>query len=91
MLQFYLGCFYADGRIVKQSDSEAASLLRKVADQGNVQAQCHLGVFYEKGRGVKQSDSEAVSLYRKAADQVDADERPRDSCAVLLGAFNVNT
>ena len=46
--------------------------LRKVAEQGDAQAQFRLGVCYAKGDGVAEDLREAVKWFRKAAEQGDA-------------------
>ena len=43
--------------------------LRRIAEQGDADAQDELGARYSNGRGVGQNDGEAVSWYRQAADQ----------------------
>jgi TPR repeat protein len=45
---------------------------RKLADQGNAEAQYNLGLMYEQGRGVQQDDVKAVKWFQKAAYQGDA-------------------
>jgi TPR repeat protein len=47
----------------------AMGLWRRLADQGDADAQFNLGVLYEKGQGVRQDYAAAASWYRKAADQ----------------------
>ncbi len=47
--------------------------LRRLADQGDAQAQFELGFRYAHGYGVSRDDQEAVKWYRLAADQGDAD------------------
>ena len=44
--------------------------LRKVAEQGDAEAQYNLGIMYANGRGVTQDDKEAVTWFRKGAEQV---------------------
>ncbi len=43
--------------------------LRRLADQGDADAQHALGVMYDKGQGVPQDYQEAAKWYRLAADQ----------------------
>ena len=50
----------------------ALSILRPLAEQGDVVAQGSLGFMYDNGRGVPQDYAEAVKWYRKAAEQGDA-------------------
>jgi hypothetical protein len=65
-----LGCMYALGQGVPQSDALAAEWYRKAADQGDAYAQCELGCMYKQGEdGLPQSDALAVEWWRKAADQ----------------------
>ncbi len=47
--------------------------LRRLADQGDAQAQFELGVRYAHGYGVSRDDQEAAKWYRLAAEQGDAD------------------
>ena len=44
-------------------DAEAASWLRRAADQGRPEAQTILGVMYVKGRGVAQNDAKAAKWF----------------------------
>jgi TPR repeat protein len=53
--------------------TEAATLMRKVADQGNATAQGMLGYMYREGKGVPQDFVASVNWYRKAASQGDAE------------------
>jgi TPR repeat protein len=50
----------------------AMRLFRRLADQGNADAQANLGFMYQNGQGVQQDDKQAVVWYRKAADQGNA-------------------
>ena len=45
---------------------------RRLAEQGDADAQYNLGVMYANGEGVPQDDAEAVRWYRLAADQGNA-------------------
>ena len=47
--------------------------LRRLADQGDAQAQFELGFRYAHGYGVSRDDQEAAKWYRQAADQGDGD------------------
>ncbi len=42
---------------------------RKLAEQGDAEAQYNLGVLYDLGHGVPQDDTQAALWYRKAAEQ----------------------
>ena len=53
-------------------DNIVTKELRRLADQGDAQAQCELGFRYAHGYGVSRDDQEAVRWYRQAADQGDA-------------------
>ena len=59
------------GLLVGQSEQEFVQELRKVAEQGdaNAQALFMLGYAYAKGRGVPQDFAEAVKWFRLAAEQ----------------------
>jgi TPR repeat protein len=52
---------------------EVAEKNRKLADQGNPQAQEYMGWAYLNGRGVVKDPVEAVKWYRKAAEQDNTD------------------
>ncbi len=54
-------------------DNIVTKELRRLADQGDAQAQCELGFRYAHGYGVSRDDQEAAKLYRQAAEQEDAD------------------
>ena len=45
--------------------------IKKLAEQGDPDAQRNLGLKYEKGNGLPQDDIQAVEWYRKAAEQGD--------------------
>jgi hypothetical protein len=55
----------------KGNNTQAISLLRPLAEQGNEEAQYHLGVMYQKGQGLQQDYTQAALWYRKAAEQGD--------------------
>lgn len=52
--------------------TQAARLIRPLAEEGNAKAQFRMGVMYGMGQGVPQDDQEAVKWVRKAAEQGDA-------------------
>ena len=64
-----LGLCYYKGEGVTQDFKEAATYLRKAAEQGHGPAQFNLGVCYAKGEGVEKSDHEAQAWFKKAAAQ----------------------
>jgi TPR repeat protein len=47
--------------------------IRRLAEEGDSEAQFDLGYVYEEGDGVPQDDAEAARWYRKAAEQGNAD------------------
>ena len=54
----------------KNGDYETAlSLLRPLADHGDINSQAWLAYMYYEGQGVPQDYGEAVNLFRKAAEQ----------------------
>jgi uncharacterized protein len=59
------------GLIVTQINNEVskAAQQRKLAEQGNSDAQHNLGNMYRKGQGVPQDYAKAVEWYGKAAEQ----------------------
>ena len=75
MAQYNLGCHYAKGEGVPQSDTKAVKWWRFAAEQGDASAQYSLGVCYLKGEGVPQSDTEAEKWFRLAAEQGHAGAR----------------
>lgn len=62
-LQFGLEAFE------NQRYSEAHSLLRPLAEQGNPEAQCVIGNVYQLGLGVEPDLAAAAEWYRKSAEQ----------------------
>ena len=50
-------------------DPDPITEIRRLAEQGDVDAQFNLGVMYATGEGVPENDAEAVRWYRLAADQ----------------------
>ena len=67
--QHNIGCLYAQGNGVPQSDETAVSWFRKAADQGEMHAMYDLARMFVLGRGVPQSDEEAAKWYCEAATQ----------------------
>ena len=53
----------------KSDSGQDIKQLRKVAEQGDADAQYDLGLCYYSGDGVEQDKSEAVKWSRKAAEQ----------------------
>ena len=51
--------------------------LKKLADEGNVQAQYHLGILYIKGQEVQKNVFEAIPWLRRAAEQGHLDAQYR--------------
>ncbi len=72
-------------RAVKQSDKETAKYYRKVADQGNADAQYALGIMYMEGRGVEQSYETAAKYFHKSALQGRADAQYQIALMYLNG------
>ena len=54
--------------LAQTADSEFDKY-KKLAENGNAEAQYKLGNCYESGKGVAEDDGEAVKWYRKSADQ----------------------
>jgi TPR repeat protein len=52
-----------------QDYTEAFSLLKPLAEQGNAEAQCVIASMYHLGLGVKMSIKEAIQWYIKSADR----------------------
>ena len=47
--------------------SDAAAILKPLADAGNPRAQLHLGMLYYNGHGVAENEKQAVELLRRSA------------------------
>ncbi|MCH8040063.1 MAG: sel1 repeat family protein [Nitrospinae bacterium] len=61
--------------------------LRRLADQGDAQAQFELGFRHAHGYGVSRDDQEAAKWYRQAADQGDGDaQHALGSCTMRAKA-----
>ena len=54
---------------VTQTAGSEFDRYKKLAENGNAEAQCELGNCYETGKGIAEDDAEALKWYRKAADQ----------------------
>ena len=54
-----------------QTDSDVEDI-RRMAEQGDVDAQTTLGILYDYGNSVPENDAEAVKWYRLAAEQGNA-------------------
>jgi len=63
--------------IMGQETSENIASLKKLAEQGNRDAQFGLAYMYYNGQGVPQDYSEAAKWFRKAADQGNVDAQFR--------------
>ena len=56
----------------RSNDYQTASReFKKLAENGQAEAQRYLGIMYDKGLGVSQNYQEAVSWYQRAAEQKD--------------------
>ena len=62
---------YEDGFSAYARDdyATAATIFRKLAEQGNAKAQYWLGIMYFKGRGVPQDHAQSFAWFRKAAER----------------------
>ena len=68
--QYFIGTFFADAKVVKQSYYRASEWYRLAANLGRVaDAQLALGDLYFHGRGVPHDYAEALGWYKKAAEQ----------------------
>jgi TPR repeat protein len=63
------GQFLYSGRGCPVDKAEAATWLRRAADQGIAEAQYSLGLLYERGDGVEQNNMRAAHWYLQAATQ----------------------
>lgn len=57
----------------QQNYPQAFAIFKRLAEQGDANAQYNLGLMYDNGYGIKQDYAQAVSWYRKAAEQWNAD------------------
>jgi len=62
----------ADRAIARGSYTDAAGILKPLADADNAAAQLKLGTLYLRGQGVAPNDQEAIRLFRRAAEQGNA-------------------
>ncbi|MDO4440771.1 MAG: sel1 repeat family protein, partial [Moraxella sp.] len=51
----------------QQNYPQAFAIFKRLAEQGNADAQFNLGNMYDNGNGVKQDYAQAVRWFRKAA------------------------
>ena len=65
--------------------AEVASVCRKLADQGNAEAQVRLGWMYANGTGVAKDPAEAANWYRKAAEHGDVSAQFNLGCMYERG------
>ncbi len=68
---YLLGVAYAQGRLVPQSDVEAASWFRRAAARDHLRGRVSLGYCLATGRGVRRDLEKAYILLREAADAGD--------------------
>ena len=59
----------ASGEVDFATGNEELVELRRLAEQGDADAQSKLGVMYDTGEGVPEDDAEAVKWFRMAAEQ----------------------
>jgi TPR repeat protein len=62
-------CFFSNTALSKTQPSKADAACRRLAQQGDPDAQLLLGIKYEYGIGVQTNHAEAMRWYRKAAEQ----------------------
>src|SRR5215475_5081226 len=69
--------------VLKTEPARAVTACRRLAEQGNIEAEVNLGAMYFNGWGVPADYAEAAKWYRKAADQGDpnAQFNMGDMCA----------
>jgi len=60
---------YANGQGVPKDLTKTITLLKKSADQGQVDAELMLGLLYGNGEGVTQDHSQAAFWFKKAVKQ----------------------
>jgi TPR repeat protein len=83
--QFDLGAAFSLGKFgLATNYMEAASWLRKAAEQNLPPAQCNLGVCYERGDGVAKYEVEAYKCYLLAAEQGNTKAKRNASMLELL-------
>ena len=62
-------CMLASGEVDVAAGNEELVELRRLAEQGDAEAQSSLAVMYDTGEGVPEDDAEAVKWFRMAAEQ----------------------
>ena len=74
LLLFLAACCSATAVVARDVPltTDQVATIRRLAAQGNAEAQKNLGIMYVKGEGVAKSDAEAVKWYRLAAAQGNA-------------------
>lgn len=68
-----LGCWYYEGKYVKQDYKQAVSLFTKAADKGNAKAIGNMAMCFQTGNGVKKDSTMAVKLYKKSLTEGNTD------------------
>lgn len=77
---------FVAGAVLAQENSESAVReYRRLAEQGDVNAQAQLGYLYYTGEGVTQNYTEAVKWYQKAAVQGNRDSQYNLAVAYAFG------
>ena len=76
---------HLSGQEINEDYANAVRQLRRLAEQGNRQAQHDLAVMYANGRGVPRDETEANRWYRKAAEQGDASAQSLIGSMYLFG------
>ncbi len=61
-----LGCWYYEGKNVKQDYKQAVSLFTKAADKGHAKAIGNMAMCFQTGNGLKKDSLMAVKLYEKS-------------------------
>lgn len=85
---FSSGISYGQGENISVSPQEVAEY-KRLAVQGNADAQFNLGLLYDEGLGVTQNYKKAFEWYQKAAEQGLADAQ--FNLGVLYDLFNNST
>ena len=68
-----LGCWYYEGKNVKQDYKQAVSLFTKAADKGHAKAIGNMALCFQTGNGLKKDSVMAIKLYKKSITEGNTD------------------
>ena len=76
---------YAQGHGVPQDFKKAFEIFKKVADEGDADAQYNVGLLYLSGQGVKKDSEEAAKYFGLATAQGQSDAEYNQALLYLYG------